>query len=185
MGFLIRELSLFNLQLQTRSQHCKNCSKQSKNASEKITLINNTTPGRQMIKRRLDTRKIASNDGGFMSKTEMVNPYSQNQNYIVTKPQKVYKLSELIPPSFFGSEESHDFLRDSRPTTYQSYLAAKYNLKQSKYPTTILTEPLASDAVENNFRGEKYLSENYFQVQSSDEVTEKSNSDWKVHWIEK
>lgn len=101
----------------------------------------------------------------------------QSPNLLVTKPSKVYKVSELVPPTFFlGIEESPTNFFNA-PKTYQSYLAAKYNIIPSKYlPRPQVKYPqkveLKDWSVENNFQYKT--------------VTESTlDADWKIHWIEK
>ena len=189
MGLLVREVSFFGW----RAGKFDNDSSMN-NGIQRQTFSANSEHQREFIKKRLNTVKTALEEDEFYqvaAKRETIvhpstNSFSKvskganhhpSPNLLVTKPNKVYKISELVPPSFFlGLEESPGNFFNT-PKTYQSYLAAKYNMIPSKY----LPRPQVQYLQRSEMKGQR--EENNFQYKT---VTEGSvDGDWKIHWIEK
>ena len=87
--------------------------------------------------------------------------FSYSPIMLVTKPTKVYKISDLVPPQSYleNREERRENFLDINPKTYQSLLVKKYNFVPTKY----LQRTSVLEKIDNE---ENYIS-----------------SDWKRHWI--
>ena len=106
----------------------------------------------------------------------------------VTKPQKLYRLSDLVPPSFYLGAESYDSNAQTFPVTYQSLLVRKHNLRPAKYTSfyeqtgASFPPPVPAPATSNTFvndgRGKWILTE------PGSELSWSPSSDWTQHWID-
>ena len=102
----------------------------------------------------------------------------------VTKPQKLYRLSDLVPPSFYLGAESYDSNAQTFPATYQSLLVRKHNLRPAKYTSDSFPPPAPAPATTNtntfvnDGRGKWILTE------PGSELSWSPSSDWTQHWID-
>ena len=108
----------------------------------------------------------------------------------VTKPRKLYRLSDLVPPSFYLGAESYDSNAQTFPVTYQSFLVRKHNLRPAKYtsfykktsnsspPPPPVPSPATTNTFVNDGQGKWILTE------PGSELSWSPGSDWTKHWIE-
>ena len=110
----------------------------------------------------------------------------------VTKPQKLYRLSDLVPPSFYLGGKSYDLNAQTFPVTYQSFLVRKHNLRPAKYmsfykktgnsspppPPPPVPSPTTTSTFVNDDQGKWILTE------PGSELSWSPSSDWTKHWIE-
>ena len=108
----------------------------------------------------------------------------------VTKPRKLYRLSDLVPPSFYLGAESYDSNAQTFPVTYQSFLVRKHNLRPAKYmniyektgvsspPPPSVPYPTTTNTFVNDGQGKWILTE------PGSELSWSPGSDWTKHWIE-
>ena len=96
---------------------------------------------------------------------------------LVTRPRHIYKVQDLVPPSFFVPQNSLDYFEDPQPATYQSFLVRKFNLKpvqeiiQSK-------PPVLRELEQQHWERGSNLEENQAAG------TWAGSTDWLKHWIE-
>ena len=109
----------------------------------------------------------------------------------VTKPRKLYRLSDLVPPSFYLGGKSYDLNAQTFPVTYQSFLVRKHNLRPAKYisfykktgnssppPPPPVPSPTPTNTFVNDGQGKWILTE------PGSELSWSPSSDWTKHWIE-
>ena len=108
----------------------------------------------------------------------------------VTKPRKLYRLSDLVPPSFYLGGKSYDLNAQTFPVTYQSFLVRKHNLRPAKYisfykktgnsspPPPPVPSPTTTSTFVNDGQGKWILTE------PGSELSWSPSSDWTKHWIE-
>ena len=179
LGFVARE-ALSAKKYNPHSSSCENCDTKSKsflfNTTKKSLISGPPGLPSMKLKRRIELEN-------FESKTETsVSLPKQSNTYLVTKPQRAYQLSELIPPSFYIQFDSSYSSSQQRPSTYQSYLVKKHGLKPNPYlqQAQLITAPPAPfDYSENYSDSELYDS----FVSKADREELKADSDWKIHWI--
>ena len=106
---------------------------------------------------------------------------------IVTRPRQIYKVQDLVPPSFFVHQNSFDYFEDPQPATYQSFLVRKFNLKpvqeimQSK-PAVIEGWEEEQEKMEEREEREWLRGSNLEENKAAG--TWAGSTDWLKHWIE-
>ena len=121
----------------------------------------------RQIKRKL---YLNLSDGGEDVTTER----PPSERLLVTRPERVYSLEDLVPPSFFVSDDSVDYFEDPQPLTYQSFLVRKLNLKPPNYGMESQHSPVR---YEKSWRSEQHNVK-------EDEGTWWGSTDWVRHWID-
>ena len=178
LGFVAREAisaKIYNF----HSGSCENCDPNSK------SFLFNTTKksffsARPSIelKRNIELRNFESKTEDLIS----LRSTKQSNTYLVTKPQRAYNLSELIPPSFNIPLDTRYSSSQYKPSTFQSYLVRKHRLKPHPYleQVQVITAPPAPFDYRDSSDHELY--DNYVrQADSSGEL--QADGDWKIHWI--
>ena len=97
-----------------------------------------------------------------------------SERLLVTRPERVYSLEDLVPPSFFVSDDSVDYFEDPQPLTYQRFLVRKLNLKPPNYGMESQHSP---GRYEKSWRSEQHNVK-------EDEGTWQGSTDWVRHWID-
>ena len=112
---------------------------------------------------------------------------------LVTRPRHSYQLQDLVPPSFFVHQNSLDYFEEpqSQPTTYQSFLVRKFNLKpvqeiiQSK---PVLPQEGGGDQWDQEEEEEEEEEMMWWRETNLEEEPAAGSwtgsSDWLRHWIE-
>lgn len=179
LGFVAREAisaEMYN----SLSGSCENCDLNSKSSFFSTTKKSFISALPSMkLKRNIELRNFKSKTEDLIS--QLSTKPQQSNTYLVTKPQRAYNLSELIPPSFNIPFDTRYSSSQYKPSTFQSYLVRKHRLKPHPYleQVEVITAPPAPfdyrDYSDN-------LYDNYVrQADSSGEL--QSDSDWKIHWI--
>ena len=102
LGFIARE-AISAEKKTSKSSSCESCD------PERKSFLLNTTKGLLKSGQPAEelTRKL--NRDNYERKTDLVFSQSQLNTYLVTKPPKVYNLSDLVPPSFYIPIDNKDY----------------------------------------------------------------------------
>ena len=114
----------------------------------------------------------------------------------MTKPPKVYNLSDLVPPSFYIPIDNKDYSSQYqfRPSTYQSYLVRKHRIKPNSYiqqveVITIPPEPFDYGDHYTDSYTDTYTDHGVYDTYGDHDDVDiwelNEDSDWKIHWIRK
>lgn len=130
---------------------CTNC----KTLKRKSLKAWDNTQADYQIKRNLYTEK------NWLEPEET----TEKAEFPVTRPQKVYKLSDLVPPSFYMTEgnfvqrKNYEQFTENVPSTYQSFLVRKLNLKpKNNFSILKVATPKSSSPVTTNIMNTKSFS---------------------------
>ena len=187
LGFVARE-ALSAERDNSHSGSCENCDIKSKSffydTTKKSSISGSPGLPSMKLKRKTELENFETKTEDLVSLQSTIP--KQSNTYLVTKPQRAYPLSELIPPSFYIQFDSSYSSSKHRPSTYQSYIVRKHGLKPNPYlqQTHVITAPPAP------FDYSEDYSEDYSDTQlyedfdrKADREELKSDSDWKIHWI--
>ena len=181
MGFLVRDIPVVPRKLTYKhstqpKRSCKNCETHRQHSQNSI-------------KRRLYTKDNHNELDKEINKSEDYQQFSSASNevnkFLVTRPNKVYNLQELVPPSFWLPDNFYS--NSENPSTFQSFLVRQNYRKTPMYKEEL--EPIQKHAFSPSFSNE-YLS---FEPKSTNRLrvnyvtsTQKTleTDDWAVHWIQ-
>jgi len=172
---------------------CRNCHK------AQLTRGGSETVGRQpptsqlqhrkQIKRKLYVHPSVDSEYHSQTTTTTTTQPTVDDKLLVTRPRQIYKVQDLVPPSFFVPQNSLDYFQDPRPATYQSFLVRKFNLKpvqeimQSEPPVIIMEQQEQEQEQEEEQEQEDWLrGSNLEENQAGGTWT--GSTDWLQHWIE-
>ena len=140
---------------------------------------------RKQIKRKLfvhpsvETEYHSQNRRRSETLTSTTQP-TVDDTLLVTRPRQIYKVQDLVPPSFFVHQNSLDYFEDPQPSTYQSYLVRKFNLKPVQDIIQSTPGPVLTGEQEQQ---EQWLRE--FNLEENQAAgTWAGSTDWLQHWIE-
>ena len=104
---------------------------------------------------------------------------------LVTRPRHIYKVQDLVPPSFFVHQNSFDYFEDPQPSTYQSFLVRKFNLKPvgEIMQSTPAPAPAPAPVLTVEQEQEQWLRGNNLEENQA-AGTWAGSTDWLKHWIE-
>ena len=154
LGFVARE-ALSAQRFNPHSSPCKNCETKSKrflfNTTKKSLMSGSPGLPSMKSKRKIELENFESKTKTLVSLQSIIP--KQSNTYLVTKPQRAYQLSELIPPSFYIQFDSSYSSSQQRPSTYQSYLVRKHGLKPNPYlqQAQVITAPPAPFDYNKNY----------------------------------
>ena len=186
LGVWVRETTAL-----VRPGVCRNCYKEQVNRGES----QHPPPTSQLLHQKQIERKLylhpSVNKENTLSRRRSeiqttTTKSTVDNKLLVTRPRQIYKVQDLVPPSFFVHQNSLDYFEDpqAKPATYQSFLVRKFNLKpvqeiMQQRPAVIQTW----QEEEEEERGELWLGGNNLEENQA-AGTWAGTTDWLKHWIE-
>ena len=187
LGVWLRETTA-RLKMKPALALCRNCHRAQVSrggSSQPSPQTSELQHHQKQIKRKLYVHPSVDNENTLnRRRTEIQTTTTQptvDPKLIVTRPRQIYKVQDLVPPSFFVHQNSFDYFEDPQPATYQSFLVRKFNLKPVQ--EIMQSKPAVIDGWEEEREESEWLrGSNLEENQAAG--TWAGSTDWLKHWIE-